>query len=366
MQRDQHVSSRWLQRWHLSLFEKVLLVNSLMLVVEAIAGVWVTSHHLEAQHYLIDTSFIVLATLLTLFVNIFLLRMSFQPLFGLLSTIREVSAGNLRARADGDGNDDEIVELANAFNSMLDRLEQAHREQTRLILQAQEDERRRIGLELHDEAGQNLTALLVHTEVLQQTLQAVPDASIQPAIKKQLEGGLQQLSTLTQGTLENIRILAQQLRPGVLEDLGLLSAFRWLVEDSKQRLHLQVTLHASSFPTTAHPLPPSYETALFRIAQESLTNIARHAQAQQASLTLCQEQEHIRLEIQDDGRGYLPPTEHAGLGIFGMRERTSQLGGTFSIQAQSSGGTLVQALLPLPIEEPVMEQPVPLKEQLYV
>jgi len=195
--------------------------------------------------------------------------MSFQPLFGLLATIREVSAGNPQARAAIGTNDPEVAELARAFNSMLDRLEYAHREQTRLILQAQEDERRRIGLELHDEAGQNLTALLVHTEILQQTLQAVPDTDIQSSIRTQLEGSLQQLSKLAQGTLENIRILAQQLRPSVLDDLGLLPAFRWLVEDSMQRLHLRVELHIKGIASTTHPLPPPYETALFRIAQES-------------------------------------------------------------------------------------------------
>ncbi|HTK06016.1 MAG TPA: sensor histidine kinase [Ktedonobacteraceae bacterium] len=364
MQKHVGFPLRWLQRWHLSLFEKVILVNSIMLIAEAVAGVWVTSHHLETQHYLIDTGFIVLATLLTLLINIVLLRMSFQPLFGLLFTIRKVSAGNPQARAPIGNNDDEIGELANAFNSMLDRLEQAYREQTRLILQAQEDERRRIGLELHDEAGQNLTALLVHAEILQQTLQTIPATSMRPAIKTQLEGSLQQLSTLTQGTLESIRVLAQQLRPSVLEDLGLLPAFRWLVEDSAQRLHLQVTLHIQGFPPVTHPLPPSYETALFRIAQESLTNIARHARTQQATLRLCQEQDSIRLEIQDDGQGYLPSGQRSGLGIFGMRERAIQIGGSFSIQAHNAGGTLVQTLLPLPTEEVTPEQrPLAHKEE---
>jgi two-component system sensor histidine kinase UhpB len=191
---------------------------------------------------------------------------------------------------------------------------------------------------------------------------------MQPTIKTQLEGSLQQLSTLTQGTLESIRVLAQQLRPSVLEDLGLLPAFRWLVEDSTQRLHLQVALQIQGFPSITHPLPPSYETALFRIAQESLTNIARHARTQQATLILCQEQDHIRLEIQDDGQGYLPSGQHAGLGIFGMRERTIQLGGSFSIQAHNAGGTLVQALLPLPAGGAIPEQ-TPLahtEEQLHV
>ena len=87
------------QRWHLSLFEKVILVNSLMLIGEALAGLWITSHNLESHHYLIDTCFIILATLLTLLTNIFFLRISFRPLFGLLSTIRAISAGSTHARA---------------------------------------------------------------------------------------------------------------------------------------------------------------------------------------------------------------------------------------------------------------------------
>lgn len=103
------------QRWHLSLFEKVILVNSLMLIGEAVAGLWVTSHNLEAHHYLIDTSFIVLATLLTLFINILLLRASFRPLFSLLATIRKVSAGQTSARA-ATPSDSEIGVLAQALS----------------------------------------------------------------------------------------------------------------------------------------------------------------------------------------------------------------------------------------------------------
>src|SRR5437660_8364718 len=141
-----HFSRVLPHRWHLSLFEKVILVNSLMLIVEAMAGFWVTSHSLEAHHYIIDTSFIVLATLFTLFINIILLRASFRPLFNLLATIREVSAGQTEARATVTPTDSEIGELARAFNSMLDRLETARLEQKMQILLAQEEERRRIAL----------------------------------------------------------------------------------------------------------------------------------------------------------------------------------------------------------------------------
>ncbi len=338
----------WFQRWHLSLFEKVILVNSVMLIGEALAGLWVTSHNLEAHHYLIDTSFIVLATLLTLFTNVILLRVSFLPLFGLLATIREVSGGKTRARASVTTSDPQIGELAHAFNTMLDRLETARREQTTLILQAQEEQRRSIALELHDETGQNLTALLIHAEVLHQSLQALPEPAIAQEVRRQMGDGLAQLAKLTQDTLENIRLLAQQLRPSVLDDLGLLAALRWLVEDSQQRLHLAVELEVDAKEQQWRQLPPVYETALFRIAQESLTNVARHAHAQRAWISLRHEQGQLRLQIRDDGRGYTPGQEQAGLGVFGMRERASLLGGTLTVLSHSGQGTTVLAILPLP------------------
>src|SRR5690349_8501949 len=157
-----------------------------MLVCEALAGLWITSHNLEAYHYLIDTSFIVVATLFTLLINVLLLRASFRPLFGLLRTMRAVSAGKTNARATTDTSDSEIGELAQAFNSMLDRLETIRREQAMLILQAQEEERRRVALELHDESSQNLTALLVYTEVLSQSLRDLPETVISKDGREQL------------------------------------------------------------------------------------------------------------------------------------------------------------------------------------
>ena len=281
MSRVFRVSTRPLQRLRLSLFEKVILANSLMLIGEALAGLWVTSHNLEAHHYLIDTSFIVIATLLGLLINVTLLRASFRPLFGLLQTIRVVTAGNTHTRAKITPADSEIGELAQAFNSMLDRLEEARREQAMLIIQAQEEERHRLALELHDESSQNLSALLIHTEILNQSLQALPESVITQSVYKQLREGLQQLNRLTQKTLDNIRILAQQLRPSVLDDLGLQAALRWLAEDSRQRLQLPVEVHLERIEETVRIQKRAalYETTLFRIAQESLTNTTRLALA---------------------------------------------------------------------------------------
>ncbi len=351
MSRVARFCSRQLQRLRLSLFEKVILANSLMLIGEALVGLWVTSHSLEAHHYLIDTSFIVAATLLTLAINVVLLRASFRPLFSLFATIRAISAGKTQARARVTTSDSEIAELAQAFNGMLDQLEATRREQALLILQAQEEERRRLALELHDESSQTLTALLIHAEILNQSLSALPDTAIAADARESLRTGLNNLSHLTQDTLENIRTLAQQLRPGVLDDLGLHAAFRWLAEDSLQRLHLPVELHLDNVEQILRESASSalYETTLFRIAQECLTNVARHAHAHHAYIALVREQQHICLQIRDDGCGFDCSIQHTGLGIPGMRERAALLGGTIAIQSSPGQGTTVEVILPLPV-----------------
>lgn len=346
--------------WRFSLFEKVILVNTLMLIGEAIFGLWVTSHSLEVHHYFIDTSFIVGATVLSLFINILLLRASFRPLFSLLATIRTVSTGKTEARAANLPTDTEIGELARTFNDMLDRLEAIRREQGMLIVQAQEEERRRVALELHDESGQNLTALLVHTEILQQSLLALPAESMTPLAREQLRQGLTQLTRLTQHTLESVRTLALQLRPSVLDDLGLHAALRWLAEDARQKLHLEVDLHI--LVPADQVYPPLYEITLFRVAQESLTNVARHAQARHVLLELAEDKKNLLLLVHDDGRGSDGTPRRAGLGITGMRERVSLLNGTLTIYSEGGKGTRVEATLPLPTSS---EKAVEAKDEIY-
>jgi len=336
------------RKMRLSLFEKVVLANILMLLIEAAAGLWVTSHNLESHHYLIDTAFIVLATLLSLCVSWLLLRASFRPLFGLLATVRTVSAGKTDARADVASSDEHIAELARAMNTMLDRLEAARREQALLILQAQEEERRRLALELHDETGQNLTALLVHAEILNQRLQNLPDISLEA--RQGLENDLHMLAKLTQHTLDDVRVLSQQLRPRILDDLGLYAALHWLAEDARQRFHLDVGLVVDGEEQALRSLhlPTTYETTLFRVAQESLTNVARHARANQATVTLARDQHALHLSIYDDGHGFDTSQPGKGLGLIGMRERAALLGGALAITSQQDQGTTVEVTLPLP------------------
>jgi two-component system, NarL family, sensor histidine kinase UhpB len=357
--------THWRSRGHLSLFEQVILLNSALLLVEALIGVWITSHELESHHYLIDTLFIVVATLCTISINVLAVRATFRPLFHLLEVIRAVSAGNTQARAVAPPSSWEIQELAQAFNAMLDRLAGAQREQTLLMLQAQEDERRRISLELHDEAGQNLSALLIHVDLLarhvQQQTQSGANEHIPQAIGQHLSNEIAQLNSLTQMTLENVRVLAQQLRPAVLDDLGLLAALRWLVEDSSQRLHLHVELDIKD-PVMFATLPSAHEVALFRIAQESLTHVARHAHTEQAHLSLWYTPDTLHLRVRDEGCGYTIDTSAkplsggandtmnfinpGGNGLTGMRSRIHALGGNFSVASRIGKGTTIEVSVP--------------------
>ena len=353
--RDEDGRSRGGKRqhsFHLSLFEKVIVVNVVMVLVEALAGLWVTSHNLEAHHYLIDTTFIVLGVLFILATNTILLHTTFRPLFRLQFTMRAVSKGQTDMRTPVPA-DPDIGELAQTFNEMLDQLEQSRREQAMIILQAQEEERRRIARELHDETSQRLTALLIHTEVLNQRLAAAPAASLFSPTRTQLEEGFATLTELTQSTLDTIRVLAQQLRPSVLDDLGLEAALRWLAEDSQQRFYLTVTVQViiEDAAPDHSPLPSVYETTIFRVAQESLTNAARHAHAQHVSLMLTYQQREITLKITDDGCGFEPCHVKTGLGIRGMRERAELLEGTITLQSSPGQGTTVQAVFPLPRNE---------------
>jgi two-component system sensor histidine kinase UhpB len=348
MSRVNQIHTISFQRFQLSLFEKVILVNSLLIISGALACLWVTSSNLESRHYLIDTCFVVAITLISLIMNVLLMRASFRPLFSLLRTIREVSAGQTGVRASAVPFDSELSELACAFNTMLDRLEAMRREQAMLILQAHEEERQRVALELHDESSQELTALLVHIEVLDQALKAVPDTTTIQQLRDQLHTGLASLANLAQKTLESLRVLALQLRPSVLDDLGLFEALRWLAEDGRQRLKLIVDFQTDDegYPSLGLHIPDVYATVLFRIAQESLTNAARHAHAQHVSISLQQEQEVIRLRIQDDGCGYDPSKARTGLGILGMRERAAVVGGTLMVTSHPGQGTTVEAILP--------------------
>ncbi|MET8831961.1 sensor histidine kinase [Streptomyces sp. NPDC004608] len=232
---------------------------------------------------------------------------------------------------DTPGRGGEVAELIRTFNAMLDRLEHERATSSARALLAQEAERRRIAQELHDEVGQGMTAILL-------VLKRAADDAPEP-----LRAELQQVQEITRESLDEVRRLVRRLRPGVLEDLGLVSALISLTQDFATHTGLRVVRR---FDAELPALEPETELVLYRVAQESLTNTARHAGAARVEVTLRRAGEAVVLEIADDGRGI--EAAHEGAGIRGMRERALLAGAALDISSPPAAGTRVRLTTPVP------------------
>ena len=208
------------------------------------------------------------------------------------------------------------------------------------LIQAQEVERRRIARELHDELGQSLTAVQFGLLAVQQQMNSAAEA-----------GKLQESIQLVDDAMQLVRHLSVSLRPSALDDLGLAEAVRWHAERLAQRTGLTIEVTATGL---SQRLPASIETTCFRVVQEALTNIVRHAQAQHISISLHQQADRLTLTISDDGRGF--DLSHAqarasrgeSTGLVGMRERVQLSGGRMTISSDIGAGTVISAWFPLP------------------
>lgn len=222
-----------------------------------------------------------------------------------------------------------------------------HKEQSRgellhRVISAQEDERKRIAREMHDETSQSLSALMVGLDTVQMAgARDIQEASLRLQNCKSIAGTL----------LKNIHRIITDLRPTLLDDLGLAPAIAWYGE---QRLSsLGITFHMNEDAMTSR-LQPAIETAFFRIVQEAINNAARHAKASTVTVRLAREGGHVILEIADDGRGFDPQMLQAsdsqgqGLGLRGMQERASTLGGDFQLQTAPGKGTTITVRVPVP------------------
>jgi two-component system sensor histidine kinase UhpB len=259
-----------------------------------------------------------------------LVRPAFRPLNELVETMRRhdpLSPGK-RVRVDGGP---AVVVLAQTFNEMLDRLESERRDSARRALLVQEGERRRIARELHDEVGQTLTGVMLQVEGLSGT---IPDE-----LREQLD---ELRETARQGT-EEVRRIVRQLRPEALEDLGLQSALAALATAFSEHARVPIERRLEPGP----PLSEEHELVVYRVAQEALTNVARHANASKVELRLERVDERIILTVRDDGRGLPSHALRSSHGILGMRERAMLIGAQFTITTPPGGGTEVRLSLPL-------------------
>ncbi len=265
-----------------------------------------------------------------LITNLVLMRWAFAPLQRLFSLMRRVDPLAPGRRLSVGGPESEVTELARAFNEMLDRLETERRDSARRALAAQESERRRVASELHDEVGQALTAVML--EIDRMARRAPPD------LRDELAYARDTAAT----SLEDVRRIARRLRPEALDDLGLASALHVLGERIAEHSGLDVDVYVQS------GLPEfggDAELVLYRVAQEALTNVARHADASSAEVRLELSGGRPRLEVLDDGKGF-PLDGLEGGGVRGMRERAVLIGGALRLTRGPKGGTRVTLELP--------------------
>lgn len=266
-----------------------------------------------------------------LVLDLLLVRQVLGPLDRLANVMREVNLLRPGQRAIGfERSSSELLALAQAFNEMLERLEAERRESSGRVLAAQEAERLRIARELHDELGQTLTAVALRAE---HTAEREGDEHPEFA----------EMAKIVQRGLADVRRISLELRPGALEELGLLNAMISLCarvsEQTGMRIHRELE---GPLPK----LPPDVELAVYRIAQEALTNAVRHSHASAVTVSLRCADGYLLLSVKDNGEG-LPEHVIAGGGLTGMRERAMLIGAALDIESIPGAGVEVRVRLAL-------------------
>jgi two-component system, NarL family, sensor histidine kinase UhpB len=314
----------------LTFFWRIFGASAVVLVVATILLI-VTPVTISANVALIDAVILLAGLCAALLVEYVLLRRAFAPLERLAKTMETVDLLRPGQRVPAP-TDDAIGRVVHSFNDMLGRLETERRESGSRALAAQEAERSRIARGLHDEVGQVLTAVLLELDALA------------PALAEDRQHELAETKTTVRLALEEVRRIARELRPEMLEELGLISALTELSSAFSRRTGLRVE---RDFDQALPPLSAEAELALYRVAQESLTNVARHAEAERALMTLESGPDSVVLTIRDDGRGFSngAPPERQG-GIRGMRERALLVGGALAVGPSPAGGVEVRFEVP--------------------
>lgn len=341
--------ARSLLRWamHIPLFYKVLIANTLLVATGAVIGTTLSfraGHELSGEayhrwHYAYILLFAAGGTALSALIYSVLLRWALRPLEQLQEAVEALRQGRMDIQVPiHPFSDAQMERLVETFNQMIQTIasnsERLHWLSQR-ILQAQEEERARIARELHDEAAQWLTSLLIRQRLL---IRSLP-----PEMRPEIE----EIQRMTAAALEHLRRIAMELRPAILDDLGLVEALRWLAEEFQKQTGLPVTMEIHG---RIERLPREIELVLYRVSQEALTNIARHAKATQVEIHLNCDGDQLELMIADNGIGFDPEivrkSRSLSLGLIGMVERLSLVGGTLDIESAPGKGTRIRARVP--------------------
>jgi two-component system, NarL family, sensor histidine kinase UhpB len=320
------------RRGHPSLLRRLIYANAAVLFAAAALLIF-TPVTISYPVTLWQVAIIVGTVVVLLAATVLLLRRALSPLHELTTFMRTVDPLDPGRRLTGiAGSDVEVATLAEAFNAMLDRLEQERRSSGRRALAAQEDERSRIARELHDEIGQALTAVAMQAE---RAAHSAPTSN---------QAMLLEIPAAIRHSIDDVRRIARRLRPEALDDLGLVNALIALCRRIGQQSGARIEPDfATNLPSTS----PETELVVYRVAQESLTNAVRHANASKITLSLAAVDDRITLRVRDDGRGIHGPLTGDAAGVNGMRERALLIGAQLNIRSHPGTGTEVQLDVPL-------------------
>ena len=224
--------------------------------------------------------------------------------------------------------------FADRAATAVDLAERVSRDVVQRVVEAQEQERARLARELHDETGQALTSILLGLKGLEDVVDTSEGSASVAALRE-----------LVVSTLRNVRGLAVELRPTALDDFGLVPALERLADTFREKTGVEVAIEAQLGEAR---LEPSLETTLYRLVQEALTNVLKHAEARHVSISLVRKDGSVSAVVEDDGRGFSPETpRREALGLVGMRERVGLVGGRISIESAPGAGTTLAVEVPV-------------------
>jgi two-component system sensor histidine kinase UhpB len=271
------------------------------------------------------------ALALTILVNLFMIQRRFEPLERLIETMEKAdlarSGMDLGGIVDGGSDTEEVERLEAAFRRMLERLDAERRRTSSAALQAMEEERARVARDLHDEVNQSLTGVLLHLEAARE--KASPE----------LDRELAETKLMANQAMSELLTLARDLRPTALDDLGLKAALAGHVDEVERQTGIEAIFEAEG---DFSDVEPETQLVAYRVAQESLSNVVRHADAQYVRVRLGRSDSGLELTVSDDGRGFILDESDGGLGIPGMRERALLVGGRLEVESQPPVGTRVR------------------------
>jgi len=314
-----------------SLIGQVVAANVVLVTLTLFAAGLVGGLDLSVRTQRWQFVVLALVIVLTFCVNLWMLQRRFGPLEHLIERIERIDPSEPSTFEIAGDPVDEIDRLAHSFRRLLQRVDDERRRSGKLVLRAQEEERRRVARDLHDEVNQALTAILLRLEALSQDTPSERSAEVT------------ELKRLASQAMDELLNLARQLRPTALDDHGLLPAVEAQLRSFGERTGIVARLESAGDP---RHLDEEKQTVIYRVAQEALANAGRHAAARQVDLSLVVEGDAAELRVRDDGIGFDPVAARRGLGLEGMAERARLVGGELDLRSSPGSGTELTLRVP--------------------